>query len=272
MNPGSSKLRPVIGVFGTGSIGSRHMKLLAEREAQVIVVPQREARRSELSQQGWRTASGLKELKELGASAVVVATETTKHLEHIQQALELGFRVLAEKPLVANFKEAGLLVRDYGSRSSDVRIACCMRFDEGLQRVKSLISEIGRPYLVEIECRSYLPGWRPGRDYRQMYSTQKESGGVLLDLIHEVDYMTWLFGRPMSVSGELINTGRLGIESTELACAHLFLPENCVVSMHLDYLSRQSKRTLKIAAESGDIHYNFLKRRIELFKPGRTNE
>ena len=37
--------------------------------------------------------------------------------------------------------------------------------------------------------------WRPKQDYHTSYSAYKnKGGGVLLDLSHELDYATWIFG------------------------------------------------------------------------------
>ena len=55
---------------------------------------------------------------------------------------------------------------------------------------------IGTPLRAHFTFGSYLPGWRPGTDYRQSYSAQRRlGGGVLLDVIHEVDYAAWVLGR-----------------------------------------------------------------------------
>ncbi len=37
-------------------------------------------------------------------------------------------------------------------------------------------------------AQSWLPDWRPDRDYRESYSARLDEGGVLRDLVHEIDY------------------------------------------------------------------------------------
>ena len=54
--------------------------------------------------------------------------------------------------------------------------------------------DIGRIMRIDCECSSFLPDWRPGTDYRHGNSVQKEGGGVILELSHELDYLQWFFG------------------------------------------------------------------------------
>ena len=58
---------------------------------------------------------------------------------------------------------------------------------------------IGSLYFAEIEVGQYLPAWSPLSDYRESYSARKErGGGAASDLSHEIDYMRYLFGDPVS--------------------------------------------------------------------------
>ena len=62
------------------------------------------------------------------------------------------------------------------------------------QYVKNNV-DLSKVYSARAISSSYLPDWRPGQDYRTTYSAHKDmGGGVSIDLIHEWDYLSWLFG------------------------------------------------------------------------------
>lgn len=255
-------------VLGTGSIGRRHLAVLSEVGAEVIAVPIRSQRRQELEAQGFVTAASLPEACALGAAGAVIATDTGRHVADTMQAVSLGMPTLCEKPLAPAAAPARTLRRAVERLSTPVYVACCLRFDEGLWRVRGMLEAISPLHSVRIECRSYLPDWRPDREYRSSYAARAEEGGVLRDLIHEVDYALWLFGRPARVRGELANLGRLGIAAEERAEASWTTRDGVGVSIELDYLSRRRVRFLRVAGAGGELHYDLLARRIEVWRAG----
>jgi predicted dehydrogenase len=78
-----------------------------------------------------------------------------------------------------------------------------------------------------------FPEWRPARDYRESYSASSEQGGVLRDLIHEIDYAVWLYGKPVAIIAQLSNSGRLGIAAEESADLLWRTPCGATVSIRL---------------------------------------
>jgi predicted dehydrogenase len=90
----------------------------------------------------------------------------------------------------------------------------------------------------------------------ESYSARAEEGGVLRDLVHEIDYTGWLFGWPSATSASVRNLGRLGIEADEIANLHWETPNGCLVSVSLDFLSRTPKRQVVASGENGSIQWD----------------
>jgi predicted dehydrogenase len=125
---------------------------------------------------------------------------------------------------------------------------------------------------VRIECQSYLPEWRPNRDYRECYSARADEGGVLRDLIHEIDYAVWLFGRPQELWASLNNTRRLGIEAEEECDVNWRTPSGANVSIRLDYLTRHPRRGMHASGELGEITWDAIGGRVAVAIAGKSAE
>lgn len=256
----------VIAVMGTGSIGMRHLRTLRTLGASPLAIPVRQARRAELETGGWATAADLTEAAALGARGVIVATDTIRHFGDTMAALGSGLPVLCEKPMAETSIQAQKLADCSSSTGVPLFVGCCLRFDRGLQRFRERLPEVGDIHSVRAECRSYLPDWRPARDYRHTYAAAAPRHGLLLDLIHEIDHTTWCFGLPAAVSGVLGPTKTLKIAAAETAEA-FWQTSGVLVSVGLDYVTRQAVRYIRASGTSGELAYDFIARRVTFAGP-----
>ena len=55
--------------------------------------------------------------------------------------------------------------------------------------------KLGKIFSVRCEVGQNLMYWRKDRDYRSSVTANRNlGGGVLLELSHELDYLSWIFG------------------------------------------------------------------------------
>jgi len=235
-------------VHGTGSIGTRHLRVLEGLGVPTLALSVRSPTST------YNTAHG--------ATAAVIATTTGRHLADAHDAIRAGLHLLVEKPLAADAKGIAALERAARDANRLVFVGCCLRFDAALLRFRAQLPRIGAIRRVRIECQSYLPDWRPGTDYRASYSARRDEGGVLRDLIHEIDYASWLFGWPSTVTARIGNTGALGIESEEWA--ELAWEVGATeVSMRLDYITKPARRVMRAEGERGAIEVDLIQHRVD---------
>jgi predicted dehydrogenase len=176
---------PVV-VRGTGSIGLRHLSVLKEVGAEPIAFPARRGEdRAELQQ--YITVNNFQAVADKQIAAAIVATDTAHHLADAIELIRAGCNVLIEKPLAASRDGLVELESAAAAHRREVFTGCCLRFHPGLQKFRQLLPQLGSVHHVRVECSSYLPDWRPSADYRRSYSASVEQGGVLRDLIHEID-------------------------------------------------------------------------------------
>jgi predicted dehydrogenase len=159
-----------------------------------------------------------------------------------------------EKPVLNSLQNSDQIKKELEINKTRTYVACNLRFHpaiiflkEFLKKDNSIINE------VNIYCGSYLPEWRRGVDYKKNYSANKDlGGGVQLDLIHELDYCTWLFGFPIKSESIKRSVSSLQIDSYDFAQFSLFYP-NFLANITLNYFRRDSKREIEVVTSINTI-------------------
>lgn len=240
----------------------RHASVLRDSKRDFVVFPKRTGRKTFLSQSGWPQISSWSEAVSAGATHAMIATATENHVEDIISALDSGLSVLVEKPIAASVEAASALMALDSTRKARIFCGMTLRYSDAFLHFKERLKTVGSIHSAFVECRSWLPDWRPESDCRTSYSASLEQGGVLRDLIHEIDYIGFSLGWPCLVRADLVNTGRLGISAEEQAFLHLVLPDGARVQVALDYLSRPARRNFYVFGSMGTLHWDAISQHV----------
>lgn len=159
---------------------------------------------------------------------------------------------------------------DFSFRDESVYyVACPLRYTNVIQYIKDNI-DVKSVNAVRSISSSYLPDWRPGTDYRNTYSAHKElGGGVDIDLIHEWDYLTYLFGMPSSVKFFSGKVSDLEIDSPDYAIYIAKFAEDMICELHLDYFGRKSIRTVEIYMDEDTVIGDLIDGNVKYLKSGK---
>jgi len=250
---------PRVVVRGGGSIGQRHTRVLTLLGADVALWPVRS--RPEPASEPTAGGPAIHWLDDssgpavlASADLVIVATDTSRHVADAIEALDAGAgRILVEKPVAPTRVQAEFLAAH--ARSSDVWVAAPLRAHEAFRQLITLVGDVGVPTSAHVRCQSWLPDWRPDRDYRESYSARLDEGGVLRDLVHELDYAEVLLGRPTLLGAQLDHTGPLDIEA-EQAATLLWYTATAIVTCRLDYVTRPATRGITIRGQNGALDWD----------------
>ncbi len=203
-----------------------------------------------------------------GAHAAIIASPTSVHLEQATLALQHGCHVLVEKPLATRAAGVEGLQALAGERGRLLAVAMNLRFHPGPRGVHEVVGTgaIGRPLLAHFTFGSYLPHWRPQDDYRHGYSARRDlGGGVLLDVIHEIDYAVWILGAVDSVSAHVAQVSDLEVDVEDMATVQLHFTDGAVASVDLDYLDRSYRRGCRIVGSEGSVAWSWHQEHIVVY-------
>jgi predicted dehydrogenase len=192
-----------------------------------------------------------------------VALVTVPNSLHLPLALEAARRdchLFIEKPLSHRLNGLGELLSVVDERSLVTLVGCNMRFHPGIRKIKSLLDEgtIGRVVSARVEGGQYLPDWHPWEDYRHGYSARRDlGGGIILDGVHEIDYLRWILGEVGLVACLSGRLARLEIDTEDTAGILLRFLNGTIGELHMDYVQRAYSRTCQIIGDEGTIRWDY---------------
>lgn len=244
---------------GLGSIGSRHLRNLfsvcSERGISLCVDA---FRHSHTPLDREMAVSVRREVFDVGQLShydlMFICNPSQLHYETMVSLQGKADRFFVEKPLFTRPLTDDEL-RPFLDENR-YYVACPLRHTKTFAELKQFVLE--HPvYSVRAICSSYLPEWRPGVDYRTLYSSREESGGVVVDLIHEFDYLFALFGMPVDSKMFARRVSQLEISSNDVA-VYVASYADKVLELHLDYFGRMPQRYCEVYTQDEVRRFDFL--------------
>ena len=251
----------IILIIGIGSIAQKHIKSIKKYFHDSTII----ALRSSYESKKFVDVENIYDLNEINFKIdfVIISNPTYLHEKTILECIKLGCPLFIEKPVLSVLTNASILSKAINVSKTKTYIACNLRFHPAIKFLKQYISILeDKINEVNIYFGSNMPSWRPGKDYKQIYSSYKSlGGGVQLDLIHEIDYCVWLFGMPNKVCSLKRKVSNLEIDSEDFISYNLVY-EKFTVNIILNYYRIDTKRTIELVCESDTIITNLIENSI----------
>lgn len=262
-----------IGIIGLGSIGKRHLKnivtVLKERNELYTIDLIRSGIGKEIEEEITQNISHIFYSYDSAPNdydIIFVTNPTNLHFETIKIFVTKTRHMFIEKPV---FNTTNISLDSLHLKMNSIYyVACPLRYTNVIQFIKHQV-DLKKVYCARSICSSYLPEWRQNQDYRNSYSAYKnQGGGVSIDLIHEWDYICYLFGCPeqiLNVRGKFSN---LEIDSDDLSL-YLARYADKAVEIHLDYFGRKTIREIILFTDEDTIIGDIVNSEILYLKSGK---
>lgn len=195
---------------------------------------------------------------------IYITNPTFLHYETIKKTVSKTRHIFIEKPVfesvLYNISELNL------KQDSIYYVACPLRHKRIMAHIKQLLTECDQVISARVISSSYLPAWRKNTDYRNVYSAMEcMGGGVTRDLIHEWDYVIYLFGSPSKVINMKGNKSELEIDSDDISIYMAEYPD-MFLEMHLDYFGHKNERNLQLFTTKRRIDIDLITDTISEYK------
>ena len=267
---------PRVLVVGTGSIGRRHIANLVALGARVWAYSHRAACGQPAPPVAAALPAGVALVADWEAllpeiDAVVVANRTDQHVQVAVTAARAGRALFIEKPLSADLRGVQALQDAVSDRALVVEAGFMLRRHPNLLWLREALDQglIGEVYCARAAVGQWLPDWRPGTDHRQGYGAFRGTGGgVIFDLVHELDLVLWLLGPAEDVIAMTRTVATLEIETEAVAQIGLRLAGGLLAQVHLDYVRPGYGRHFEVVGRTGVLAWDYVAGTVSLERPG----
>ena len=258
-------------LIGLGSIGRRYINLLQGRKG-CSLYAYRSKKSNKPNDLGVKELFSWKEIAELSPEVAFITNPTYLHVKTAMKCAGMGMNLFIEKPIDCSLNQLDPLIRLVNKKKITAYVAYCMRFHPVINEIRKIIKN--RKILhARIVVSSFLPDWRPCKDYRTNYSASRQKGGgVVFDLSHELDYAQYLFGDVLEMKGVYGKISELAIDTEDYANI-ILLCKKAVVNVHMNYFSKNVQRKIAIDFSNSDyLEADLLSGRILIYKNSRISK
>lgn len=195
-----------IAVIGAGLIGHRHVQyILEEPRCQLAGVIDPNLQVKKLAENAGTTyySDIALFLVETDAEAVIIATPNDSHVQIGTQCAQAGLHMLVEKPIASDPAAARNLIENAREAKVKVLVGQHRRFNPYIEATKAILDsgELGTIAGVSVLWTAL----KPPSYFEAAWRREPGGGPTLINLIHDVDNLRYLFGDVTRVYGETSN-------------------------------------------------------------------
>lgn len=250
-------------IVGLGSIAKKHVNALYCIDKKIEIFAFRTSNKNK--SESYLNVINIYNLNEINfiPNFIIISNHTILHEETIEYFLKFKKPLFIEKPFLHRLTKFSKLNLYINSNNLITYTAFNMRFLESIKFLKNYIkNKIESINEINVYCGSFLPDWRPNENFKNNYSANsKQGGGVHLDLIHEIDYIYWIFGKPNKVISHKTSLSSLKIKSFDYA-NFILQYNNFNVNIILNYYRLLPKRDIEIISKNDILNIDLLKNNI----------
>jgi predicted dehydrogenase len=254
-------VEPVL-IAGLGSIGRRHLEnLRALGCSQFVFYRTHQSTIGDIDLASWPVTTDWDEAVAKKPRAAIISNPTSKHLDLALSAAQAGCHLFIEKPLSHTLDGCRELAEIVRKNKLTTMIGCQFRFHPLLVSLRRQLraGRVGEVLGAHAQWGEYLPDWHPWEDHRRSYSARADlGGGVILTLIHPLDYLIWLLGPVAHAQASVRRVPSLQTAAEDdWAEMTLRFASGAIGQVHLDYVQKPAIHQLRVWGDLGRATWDY---------------
>lgn len=243
-------------IIGSGSIATRHATNLLKLGHKIDVYSTYQ--KSLIKEVLNHSISFVEQLILEKYDGIIIANKTEDHLHYANICIAERIPFFVEKPLSNTLHNVKDLRDKIDALELVVECGFFLQAHPQINLIRSMLSDaiLGEIYYVRASVGQWLPDWRPNRDYRKGYAAHSKSGGVLFDLIHEVELVQSLFGKIYEKQILKQSCAALEIHTEAISTINGRIDTTILCHIEMDYIRRKYSRNIEIVGDAGTLNWD----------------
>ena len=257
-------------IIGFGSIGNRYLRIVNDNNlSRKTLIFDR--LNNKIGGNSYNYFNKLDEIRATKDDLIIISNPASYHYETLIQLLDCAAPILLEKPLS---KE--ILTKQKIKKLNDmfrfVHVGYNLRYHPAVKLLKGHVAKQTYGEVISLfgEVSSFLPRWRPGKDYSKTVSAQAElGGGVLLELSHEIDLINYIYKKILSVSGQFDQVSGLRINVEDTAVLNFKFKnqgKRVLGNLNMCFASHRPSRKLLLNCTHASLELDLNANKLSIFK------
>jgi predicted dehydrogenase len=201
--------------------------------------------------------------------AVFLCSPAKFRIDVYERIFRYNIPLYVEKPIASSVDDLQIInsLIEKNKYDAPSQVGFNLRYLPVINKVHNIINskKLGNICRAVFEVGQYLPDWRKNVDYRTVYSShEKSGGGVVLDLIHEVDLAYYFFGNFSDAVVVSNKFSHLEIDSVDTAAIILSRKTNPIATINMDYVAREKIRFFRIIGDKGTLFCDLANKKLNI--------
>lgn len=244
-------------VIGSGSIAKKHINNLLSLKYNVYVYSRENVNFFKRNKNIFRIVN-LNNLPKIYFA--IVANKTNEHLKTLEFLVNNKINIYCEKPIYFkkfNFKKIGEKIK---KNKLIFFMGYQLLNDSKVLYVKNKLSNV-KVRSFQASVGHNFEKWRvSGVRKKSYFSRTSLGGGVIFELIHEINLINYLFGKISNI--KTIKSKSVKFKCEDIAVSIIKTKKKIVGTLYQDMFSKTLFRNIKIFAKNKMIEIDFVKNKV----------
>lgn len=250
-------------ITGSGSIANKHIHILLELNYKILILIKSNTEKKRFLKSHDDKIKFIKNLDDIDANKIffaIIASSTYKHKREIELCLKKKINIFCEKPISNNLQSLKKIRKKIIDNKNFFFVNYQLKQHTLVKKLKMLIRG-KKIYHIEARVGHNLKYWRSNKIRNSSYYVNsKKGGGVIFELIHEINLIKYIFGHITKIK-TIKNS--FALKKTEDHALSIFKTiKNIPGTLIQDMLSERKERYFKVLTTKNTITLDFIQNKI----------